>query len=65
MMNLDESGAFSYTIGWISSRYFNSDNLEEKYYIAQLLKNIKADYNITESHSLNLVIQDYYGSEQI
>ena len=63
MINKYEIGALYYTIGWISSRYFNSDNLEEKYYIAQLLKNIKADYNITESHSLNLVIQDYYGSK--
>jgi hypothetical protein len=63
MINLNESGALNYTIGWISSRYFSSDSKEEKHYIAQLLKNIKADYGITSSFSLNLVIQDYHGSK--
>jgi hypothetical protein len=61
----DESGALFFSIGWMSSAYFLSDNTNEKQTIAQLFKNIKQDYGI-ESNSLDLVIEDYYhGAEQI
>ena len=61
----DESGALFFSIGWMSSAYFLSDNTNEKQTIAELFKNIKQDYGI-ESNSLNLVIEDYHhGAEQI
>ena len=61
----NESGALFFSIGWMSSAYFLSDNMNEKQTIAQLFKNIKQDYGI-ESNSLDLVIEvHYHGAEQI
>jgi hypothetical protein len=61
----NESGALFFSIGWMSSAYFLSDNTNEKQTIAELFKNIKQSYGI-ESDSLNLVIEDHYhGAEQI
>lgn len=65
-MKKDEIGALYYTIGWIHSRYFLSDNINEKHYIAHLFINMREGYGITESISLNQVIEDYKnGKEQI
>jgi hypothetical protein len=55
----NESGALFFSIGWMSSAYFLSDNTNEKQTIAQLFKNIKQSYGI-ESNSLDLVIKDYH-----
>jgi hypothetical protein len=55
----NKSGALFFSIGWMSSAYFLSDNMNEKQTIAQLFKNIKQSYGI-ESDSLNQVIKDYY-----
>ena len=64
-MEKDISGALYYTIGWISSMYFSSNDQREKRFIANLLKSIKEEFGITDTDSLNSVIEDYYGSEQI
>lgn len=64
-MKKDESGALYYTIGWMSSMYLSSNDPREKRFIAKLLKSIKEEFGITDVNSLNLVILDYYGSEQI
>jgi uncharacterized tellurite resistance protein B-like protein len=55
----NESGALFFSIGWMSSAYFLSDNTNEKQTIAQLFEIIKQDYGI-ESNSLDLVIEDYH-----
>ena len=55
----NESGALFFSIGWMSSAYFLSDNTNEKQTIAELFKNIKQSYGI-ESDSLNQVIKDYH-----
>jgi hypothetical protein len=66
MKEKDERGALYYTIGWMWYRYFHSNNMDEKQNIAQLFKNIKQGFGITESDSLNQVIEDHYhGAEQI
>jgi hypothetical protein len=65
-MEKDESGALYYTIGWMSSRYFLSNDMEEKRYIVKLFKGIKQGYGITDINSLDSVIKDYQnGSDQI
>jgi hypothetical protein len=65
MKEKDESGALFFSIGWMSSAYFLSDNTNEKQTIAQLFEIIKQDYGI-ESNSLNLVIEDYHhGADKI
>jgi hypothetical protein len=64
-MKKDESGALYYTIGWMSSMYLSSNDPREKRFIAKLLKSIREEFGITDVNSLNLVIEDYYGSEQV
>jgi hypothetical protein len=59
----DERGALFFSIGWMSSAYFLSNNMIEKQNIAHLFKNIKQDYGI-ESNSLDLVIEDHYHGEE-
>jgi hypothetical protein len=59
----DESGALFFSIGWMSSAYFLSDNMNEKQNIAELFKNIKQSYGI-ESNSLNLVIEVHHHGEK-
>jgi len=63
MKEKDESGALFFSIGWMASAYFLSDNTNEKQTIAQLFKNIKQSYGI-ESGSLNEVIEDYQNGKE-
>ena len=60
-----ESGAFYYTLGWMSATYFSSTNKEEKQGIASMFRDLKHYYTIETSESLNNVIKAHYGSEQI
>ena len=65
-MKKDESGALYYIIGWMSCRYFLSNDMDEKHFTVKLFKGIKQGYGITNNTSLNSVIKDYQnGSKQI
>ena len=59
MKEKNERGALYYNIGWMWSRYFLSDNMDEKQNIAQLFEIIKQGCGI-KSDSLNQVIKDYH-----
>ncbi len=63
-MKKDEIGALYYTLGWMSSMYLSSNDPREKRFIVSVFKSVKEDYGITDSNSLNEVIEDYQNGKQ-
>ena len=63
-MKKDEIGALYYIIGWMSAMYLISNDPREKWLIFTVLKSVKEDYGITDSNSLNEVIEDYQNGKE-
>ncbi len=63
-MKKDEIGALYYIIGWMSAMYLSSNAQGEKRFIVSVFKSVKEDYGITDSNSLNEVIEDYQNGKE-
>ncbi len=63
-MEKNERGALYYTLGWMSAMYLSSNAQGEKRFIVSVFKSVKEDYGITDSNSLNEVIEDYQNGKE-